>query len=72
MPKSRKCPICMRAKMFHIPHRMLKNQSELKQAAHELRKATKPLDRLILDHAVIGEAFAGRNKERSSLRIIDE
>ena len=70
LPKSRKCPICLQAKLYEAPHRRRANERAHLRDIRDIEEPTAPLERIACDH-VISRTSIGIGGETCSLVVVD-
>ena len=70
LPKSRNCPVCVRAKLYESPHLRRANQRESLREIRDVEEPVEPLERVACDH-VISRTSLGNGGETCSFVIVD-
>jgi hypothetical protein len=70
LPKSKRCPICVQAKLYDAPHRKRANQRDYLQEIRGMEDPIAPLERLACDH-IISRSNLGTKGETCSFVIVD-
>ena len=70
LPKSKRCPICVQAKLYDAPHRKRANQRDYLQEIRGMEDPIAPLERLACDH-IISRTNLGTKGETCSFVIVD-
>ena len=52
LPKSRKCPICLQAKLYEAPHRRSAHERAHLRDIRDIEEPTAPLERIACDHVI--------------------